>query len=95
MVNCAGGNVPGATIPDDKSVFDMKIEDFEKVTGINMNGTVHPSLVFGESMAKKVAQHNHRILNGCSDCSDTCHGLYGSQMLALTVLPVGWLRRWP
>lgn len=53
LVNCAGGNVPGATIPDDKSVFDMKIEDFEKVTGINMNGTVYPSLVFGESMAKK------------------------------------------
>ena len=28
LVNCAGGNVPGATVPDDKSVFDMKIEDF-------------------------------------------------------------------
>ena len=53
LVNCAGGNVPGATVPDDKSVFDMKIEDFEKVTSINMNGTVYPSLVFGESMAKK------------------------------------------
>ena len=53
LVNCAGGNVPGATVPDDKSVFDMKIEDFEKVTSINMNGTVYPSLVFGELMAKK------------------------------------------
>lgn len=53
LVNCAGGNVPGATVPDDKSVFDMKIEDFEKVTSINMNGTVYPSLVFGESMVRK------------------------------------------
>lgn len=53
LVNCAGGNVPGATIPDDKSVFDMKIEDFEKVNTINMNGTVYPSLIFGEVMAKQ------------------------------------------
>lgn len=53
LVNCAGGNVPGATIPDDKTVFDMKIEDFEKVTQINMNGTVYPSLIFGELIAKK------------------------------------------
>lgn len=53
LINCAGGNVPGATIPDDKSVFDMKIEDFEKVTSINMNGTVYPSLIFGECMAKQ------------------------------------------
>ncbi|MCQ2375443.1 MAG: SDR family oxidoreductase [Salinivirgaceae bacterium] len=53
LVNCAGGNVPGATIPDDKSVFDMKIEDFEKVTTINMNGTVYPSIIFGEAMAKQ------------------------------------------
>ena len=53
LVNCAGGNVPGATIPDDKDVFQMKIEDFEKVNSINMNGTVYPSIVFGEAMAQK------------------------------------------
>ena len=55
LVNCAGGNVPGATIPDDKSVFDMKMEDFDKVNAINMNGTVIPSIVFAESMVKKGA----------------------------------------
>ncbi len=53
LVNCAGGNVSGATIPDDKDVFQMKIEDFEKVNSINMNGTVYPSIVFGEAMAQK------------------------------------------
>lgn len=52
LVNCAGGNMPGATIPDDKSVFDMQITDFEKVTNLNMNGTVYPTIVFAEAMAK-------------------------------------------
>ena len=55
LVNCAGGNVPGAPIPDDKSVFDMEMADFEKVNAINMNGTVIPSIVFAESMVKKGA----------------------------------------
>lgn len=53
LVNCAGGNVPGATIADDQSVFDMKIEDFEKVNAINMNGTVYPSIIFAKSMVNK------------------------------------------
>ena len=53
LVNAAGGNLPGATLTEDQTVFDMKIDDFEKVTHLNMNGTVYPSLVFGESMAKQ------------------------------------------
>lgn len=53
LVNCAGGNVPGATIADDKSVWDMKIEDFETVNRINMNGTVYPSIIFAKDMVEK------------------------------------------
>ena len=53
LVNAAGGNLPGATLTEEQTVFDMKIEDFEKVTQLNMNGTVYPSLIFGESMAKQ------------------------------------------
>ncbi len=52
LVNAAGGNLPGATLTEEQTVFDMKIEDFEKVTNLNMNGTVYPCLVFGETMAK-------------------------------------------
>ena len=37
LVNCAGGNIPGATLREDQNVFDMKIEDWEKVTDLNMN----------------------------------------------------------
>lgn len=53
LVNVAGGNMPGATIPDDKSVFDMEPEEWEKVTRLNLNGTVYPSLAFGKVMAEQ------------------------------------------
>ncbi len=53
LINAAGGNLPGATLTEEQTVFDMKIEDFERVNDLNMNGTVYPSLVFGEAMAKQ------------------------------------------
>jgi NAD(P)-dependent dehydrogenase (short-subunit alcohol dehydrogenase family) len=51
LLNIAGGNVPGATLAPDQSFFDMEIADWEKVTNLNMNGTVYPSYVFGKVMA--------------------------------------------
>ena len=53
LLNIAGGNIPGATLAPDQPFFDMKIADWEKVTSLNMNGTVYPSMVFGEVMAKQ------------------------------------------
>ncbi|WP_297089931.1 SDR family oxidoreductase [uncultured Draconibacterium sp.] len=53
LINAAGGNMPGATLSEQQTVFDMKIDDFQKVTDLNLNGTVFPSLVFGEAMAKQ------------------------------------------
>ncbi|WP_308550644.1 SDR family oxidoreductase [uncultured Parabacteroides sp.] len=55
LVNAAGGNLPGATLREDQTVFDMKVEDFNRVTDLNMNGTVYPCLVFGKAMAEKGA----------------------------------------
>jgi NAD(P)-dependent dehydrogenase (short-subunit alcohol dehydrogenase family) len=52
LVNTAGGNIPGATIGSDQSIFDMNIEDYKKVVELNLNGTVFPCLVFGKSMAE-------------------------------------------
>jgi NAD(P)-dependent dehydrogenase (short-subunit alcohol dehydrogenase family) len=51
LVNTAGGNLPGATLTEEQTVFDMKITDFNKVTDLNLNGTVYPCLIFGEAMA--------------------------------------------
>ncbi len=52
LVNAAGGNIPGATLPEDRNIFDMKIEDFRKVNELNLDGTVLPCMVFGQAMAK-------------------------------------------
>lgn len=53
LVNTAGGNMPGATLTEEQTVFDMKIDDFNKVTDLNLNGTVYPSLVFGHVMSRQ------------------------------------------
>jgi NAD(P)-dependent dehydrogenase (short-subunit alcohol dehydrogenase family) len=60
LLNIAGGNIPGATLAEDQSFFDMKISDWEKVTQLNLNGTVYPSQVFGKVMA---AQKSGTIIN--------------------------------
>lgn len=52
LINAAGGNIPGATIAEDQTIFDMKISDYKKVTDLNLDGTVLPSLVLGEALAK-------------------------------------------
>ncbi|HOI50068.1 MAG TPA: SDR family oxidoreductase [Prolixibacteraceae bacterium] len=52
LVNAAGGNLPGATLTNEQTIFDMKTEDYQKVTDLNLNGTVFPCLVFGEPMAQ-------------------------------------------
>ncbi|HHU00155.1 SDR family oxidoreductase [Xiashengella succiniciproducens] len=53
LLNIAGGNMPGATLTEDQTIFDMKFEDFRKVNDLNLNGTVFPSMIFGEAMAKQ------------------------------------------
>ncbi len=53
LINVAGGNVPGATLAPDQPFFDMQIADWEKVTNLNLNGTVYPSYIFGEAMAEQ------------------------------------------
>lgn len=52
LLNAAGGNMPGATIAPDQTFFDVKIEQFEKVLGVNLVGTVLPSQVFLKAMVE-------------------------------------------
>jgi NAD(P)-dependent dehydrogenase (short-subunit alcohol dehydrogenase family) len=60
LVNCAGGNRKGATIMPEQTVFDLSMDDFSKVTDLNLKGTVLPTLVFGKVMA---AQKKGCIVN--------------------------------
>ncbi len=51
LVNAAGGNMAGATIPPDKNIFDLEIDAFKKVVDLNLFGTViPPTMVFAKSM---------------------------------------------
>ncbi|MFR9651794.1 MAG: SDR family oxidoreductase [Rikenellaceae bacterium] len=51
LVNVAGGNMPGATLTEQQTIFDMKIENWDNVVSLNLNGTVYPSLIFGKVIA--------------------------------------------
>jgi NAD(P)-dependent dehydrogenase (short-subunit alcohol dehydrogenase family) len=53
LINAAGGNVPGATIAPDQSVFDMNMDDFERVSDLNYKATVLPTLEVGKIMARQ------------------------------------------
>jgi NAD(P)-dependent dehydrogenase (short-subunit alcohol dehydrogenase family) len=53
LVNAAGGNMPGAIIAPDKNFFSLNLDDFQKVVDLNLMGTVLPSQVFSEDMAKR------------------------------------------
>jgi NAD(P)-dependent dehydrogenase (short-subunit alcohol dehydrogenase family) len=60
LINAAGGNLPGATIGVNQNIFDLQIEEFRKVTDLNLDGTVLPSLIFGKAM---VDQEKGSIIN--------------------------------
>ena len=53
LINAAGGNIKGAVIMPDQNIFDLSIEDFTKVTDLNLKGTVLPSIIFGKAMVEK------------------------------------------
>ena len=53
LINCAGGNVPGATLSPEQTIFDMQLEDWEKVVKLNQDGTILPCLAFGKIMAQQ------------------------------------------
>lgn len=60
LINAAGGNMPGATIGVDQNIFDLDIKEFQKVTDLNLTGTVLPTLTFAKSM---VEQKSGSIIN--------------------------------
>ncbi len=53
LINLAGGNMAGATIPPDKTFFDLDLDAFRKVVDLNLFGTVLPTMVFAETMVKR------------------------------------------
>ena len=52
LLNAAGGNMPGATIPPDGTFFDIDPDHFRKVLDLNLTGSVIPTLVFLRPMVE-------------------------------------------
>lgn len=53
LVNAAGGNMPGAVVAPDSNIFSMKMDDFQKVVNLNLMGSVLPTQIFSDDMAKR------------------------------------------
>ncbi len=52
LVNAAGGNMPAATLAPGRSFFELPVEGMEPVIALNLQGTLLPSQLFGEVMAR-------------------------------------------
>lgn len=52
LLNAAGGNMPGATIPPGKTLFDVQVEEFQRVLDVNLTGTLIPTQAFLKPMTE-------------------------------------------
>ena len=64
LINGAGGNMPGATIAPDKTIFDLDMKAFRDVVDLNLFGTVLPTMAFARAM---VAARGGSIINIASE----------------------------
>jgi NAD(P)-dependent dehydrogenase (short-subunit alcohol dehydrogenase family) len=65
LVNAAGGNIPGATLAPDRTIFDLSEDAFREVFDLNLLGTLLPSQVFGAAMAGYGVDLQGRDVRGC------------------------------
>jgi NAD(P)-dependent dehydrogenase (short-subunit alcohol dehydrogenase family) len=52
LVSAAGGNVPAATVAENATFFGLAAEPLREVFDLNLLGSILPSQVFGEAMAR-------------------------------------------
>ncbi|WP_114779366.1 SDR family oxidoreductase [Botryobacter ruber] len=52
LVNGAGGNMPAGVLEPEDDIFSMNLAGMKKVMDINLWGTVVPTQIFGEAIAK-------------------------------------------
>ncbi len=52
LVNGAGGNMPQGVLQPDEDIFKMNLEGMKQVMELNLWGTLYPTQVFGEEIAK-------------------------------------------
>ena len=64
LINGAGGNMAGATIAPDKTIFDLDIEAVRKVVDLNLFGIILPTMPFTRAM---IEQKQGSIINISSE----------------------------
>jgi NAD(P)-dependent dehydrogenase (short-subunit alcohol dehydrogenase family) len=52
LVNGAGGNMPGGIVQNEADVFRLDMDGLRQVMELNLWGTLMPTQIFGEAMAK-------------------------------------------
>jgi NAD(P)-dependent dehydrogenase (short-subunit alcohol dehydrogenase family) len=52
LVNGAGGNMPQGVLQPEEDIFSMNLEGMKKVMEVNLWGTLYPTQIFGEAIAK-------------------------------------------
>ena len=55
LINAAGGNTPEATIVGERTFFNMPRSAMDQMLNLNLMGSIIPSQVFGEVMAKQAS----------------------------------------
>jgi len=53
LINGAGGNMGGATVPPDKTIFDLDMDAMRAVVDLNLFGTLIPTVVYAQAMARQ------------------------------------------
>lgn len=53
LLNAAGGNMKGATIPPDRTFLDLELEAFRQVVDLNLFGSILPTMVFVPELVKR------------------------------------------
>jgi NAD(P)-dependent dehydrogenase (short-subunit alcohol dehydrogenase family) len=52
LVNAAGGNMPDGVLQPEDGIFSMNLAGMKKVADLNLWGTLIPTQIFGEAIAK-------------------------------------------
>lgn len=53
LIHSAGGNLPEAVVAPERDLFSVKMEDLRRVIDLNLYGTMLPTQVFAEPMARQ------------------------------------------
>ena len=83
LVNCAGGNVGAATVPDDASPFDVPMEAYRNVVDQNLLGTLLPIRVLGPAMGVSAGRSIVTVSSLAASRALTRVGGYGAAKAAV------------